>query len=1530
MPYAWDEPTLLPKLRVQARVGQNAVESRVADYSLDYLGDAPMMMLPTHNKPQLSIQNNKLYDSLSADLPQELKRKLASLLAAEFSKKVYVSVYADGPTRVLRFSDERAVSSLEHQHIILDLAARLKQVEEELGSVNARFSRLSGVSGSRAYALDLYGRMPNLKRKEKKKQKSNLQPRMSRKLKLPESTQVLLNQASLQATRHKLHSRNASLSNISGLSDPETEADKTLREKFSDTKSKKHTKGLTGRVRFSFKDQDQEKGRVYAETSENNSKRRVETSKGNILDTVKKDKGKEDTHPSYDLHGKEAAHSDLGDLNTYNQFESQSSALTDYSFQSFELFQVMASSDAVLLIGGDLNVTICRAQNLHGHAESTHPFARLKIAEPYPSALDEQRAKQTSVIWQTNNPIWEEEILFRDVCAASELIVELWDLGGTKSAAQLSALSSRPAEMISSCRFLGCAEVPLGETLESASSSTPLWFPLMRRTSSDVVSGRVQLRFSWDITTRGLLAIKLAALERVLAQRQEILAALQPITANTSMHWNIPNPGVRSIAEEIKAAASESTVVGLSTSNFRAGSISGSVFKLFSSQRSPLSGSLLLHPSSVAAEVLARHAEEAGRRHLVVTVLEARGLVPRRGVVVALSANELPNPVVTVSIPGFADYSTPPAPHTLTPRWPADARHVFKGTDHTETEISISLGDFRGELIQRLVPLAKGKLHASNIPVDKPVYVWVPLYSVNKKTAEAVEVMGSSHRPPELQVFLRLQWETEIPRGSSLKLDINAAGAGLMVVGGLQDELFNLTFDRLQSSAVQTHLELMVKGTINKIQLDNQMLNAVEPVVLAPDVGAKVYGAAKAGPMVSFGFTRSFAGSSRKQISVDDDMAKAATAAAHEVGNSSDTDSDALSAFDVDIVNLEANAADVRSISKGDSKGIRSFKDVYFTVAPLDFMTDEAFLESLIAFMNSLPMADVWQDHAWQNQQYRLLNAQFGPREVESLAVNAAIKIPSGPSRVTAPSIEEISNQGTAPDVSNISPALAWIVHKEAKDLETLHGQSDFSSWFFIENAEISEISINVTISLTSRLIAAASGGSNNGDSYVGDSYAGPSGSFGRTLGASGFQLVNVSNVPITLGKWMVGNDPSIRGRFSNGFLSQRALTSNLLRHYTRESLKEAHKVLGGAGPAVAAVPFTVLWASGSIVFLVREVTTGSRGPIAAMQQVWYVPMMSFSMIFSSLSRMIAAAMVFTPPSRPGGDDVTVRRVIRRPNNSLEALAAAPREIGWGCSNAAVGLIFDPIAGWHWLSAPGLALGLVKGIVGIPARPTIGFLEFGADVFAAVAMTALGRDGIVGKMQRRMRPPGAFSEDGTEGIIEDSQRQEIQHHNRALQAAWQRVLPDFFPDLGIDKVTDVLYVRTTRVLLVTDRHIAYLRARHLGNHSIYKPKWLIPLSEIQNIRGDSESWKITLVHIRKYDLKFLGVWPVQKRKSLRCAGRGSYEQTLARLTLVQQSAQGISGFINASGGDSNFIAPSLEDLTILSKPYIPVQPQNHS
>lgn len=59
----------------------------------------------------------------------------------------------------------------------------------------------------------------------------------------------------------------------------------------------------------------------------------------------------------------------------------------------------------------------------------------------------------------------------------------------------------------------------------------------MRRSAGDSVSGSIRLSFSWDVTARSLLNLKLAALERVLAQRTEVLCMLSPTSADMALKW---------------------------------------------------------------------------------------------------------------------------------------------------------------------------------------------------------------------------------------------------------------------------------------------------------------------------------------------------------------------------------------------------------------------------------------------------------------------------------------------------------------------------------------------------------------------------------------------------------------------------------------------------------------------------------------------------------------------------------------------------------------------------------------------------------------------------------------------------------------------------------------------------------------------------------------------------------------------------------------------------------------------------------
>ena len=79
---------------------------------------------------------------------------------------------------------------------------------------------------------------------------------------------------------------------------------------------------------------------------------------------------------------------------------------------------------------------------------------------------------------------------------------------------------------------------------------------------------------------------------------------------------------------------------------------------------------------------------------------------------------------------------------------------------------------------------------------------------------QSIDIGAWLAAPPGVgaQVFLRIQWQTEVVRGASVKVEVDMAGASLLVMGGLQDELFNFTIDSLHTVAVSTRLDMTVRA----------------------------------------------------------------------------------------------------------------------------------------------------------------------------------------------------------------------------------------------------------------------------------------------------------------------------------------------------------------------------------------------------------------------------------------------------------------------------------------------------------------------------------------------------------------------------------------------------------------------------------------------------------------------------------------------------------------------------------------------
>lgn len=92
--------------------------------------------------------------------------------------------------------------------------------------------------------------------------------------------------------------------------------------------------------------------------------------------------------------------------------------------------------------------------------------------------------------------------------------------------------------------------------------------------------------------------------------------------------------------------------------------------------------------------------------------------------------------------------------------------------------------------------------------------------------------------------------------------------------------------------------------------------------------------------------------------------------------------------------------------------------------------------------------------------------------------------------------------------------------------------------------------------------------------------------------------------------------------------------------------------------------------------------------------------------------------------------------------------------------------------------------------------------------------------------------------------------------------------------------------------------------------------------------GDSETLKIAITHVHRYDLWVMGVWPVQKRKGMRCGSRAIYERMVVKLSRLLQKGRGEGGDDEAAidPGLRRFAGADLAGLTILSAPYAPPPP----
>jgi len=484
----------------------------------------------------------------------------------------------------------------------------------------------------------------------------------------------------------------------------------------------------------------------------------------------------------------------------------------------------------------------------------------------------------------------------------------------------------------------------------------------------------------------------------------------------------------------------------------------------------------------------------------------------------------------------------------------------------------------------------------------------------------------------------------------------------------------------------------------------------------------------------------------------------------------------------------------------------------------------------------------LWQDTEWENRLGRMLDLSrsFGPPEICAL------------SGLPYPTFTEKSGSPTT-----------WLVEHIQQEIEQTNEASSSKSWLFLENAKISDLSLILTVQISSKLLP---GGKEQDTSLV-----------PRLLASSGLQLFDVSEAKI-----------SIKGlSFKDEIVGTNVLKQKVFQHLKWQALSEAHKILGGSGPALLGVPLTAVYACSSAFQIGEELSKGKIGVGGAVQQGSFVVFSAGSQFFNSISQTIVVplALVGTDTCRKELSDAhTLMRYSKNAVNVPTSLYRAGREFSWGLIRGISGLVLDPAwafesGGWRMLP-----LGILKGIFGVVLRPWGGVVEGSAKLLEVVALLSLGKAGIEGVKVFRIRAPAVGLQEHSLGI--DAEEGRVRELSEWRHTSSQFLHPDTADDL-IDCITVTgtpnTVVRKT-ILLTRDAAFLIKSKKSLKTGQVlHQVIWSLAIDKIEQVITKAEKQKLKIVHTFTIKTRLLGSWHITKTKKIKCSTQDNFQNLLRKL-----------------------------------------------
>lgn len=554
-------------------------------------------------------------------------------------------------------------------------------------------------------------------------------------------------------------------------------------------------------------------------------------------------------------------------------------------------------------VGGNMRVTLVAADDLQLRAKSflSNAFVLLRIGG---------QVQQSSVCVGTNSPVWNDSFLFSSVSSEDVLLVEVFS-------------KSREGN-----KFLGHVNITLNDTL-NAHPLEDEEFVLSRRSADEEVSGKVRLRFEWEVTPHSLLLVRLRATEKMLTERLEILSLMRPISTSD---WE---------------SAMEKAKHGDHLMPYELGTITIKLLEVHSGDSS-------------------------------VGVLESSGFA-------TLAKIECNNEEI------WAPIST------------ERGARATKSTFHLDNVPPTAMiricfyeeGWFRKKMV------AFTELQCVHVQGNCPYYIWLPCKSPLHTLME------------EVKVLVGVNWSPYEYSGDQQQFQITLAGLAATVLTPGVGELVNANMKDIDLIVQVRKHEIMVKGSVKSMQIDNQLLGAEEMILVK---GSSL--------------------STQLQSSMERQVEEGLVLVEEE-----------------SLVRFEYIQSIPEQTGEQMSRDlIPCFKRLSIVLQELDVAADQQFLEVTIAAFSTLPMDDLFQSREWQERHAKMISELTTPYDIAK--------------------VHGLDWETPADAVLACTRNPFTILHEmDIEETTAMREQSWTSSWMFLQSAVVGDIRVNVTLALSSSFL---------------------------------------------------------------------------------------------------------------------------------------------------------------------------------------------------------------------------------------------------------------------------------------------------------------------------------------------------------------------------------------------------------------------------------------------------------------------------